>query len=52
MEKKWLLTKLNMGEAAPAGSRGENKIFNPEVTQLSLHKRQVLSLVRLKENLR
>jgi hypothetical protein len=30
-----------MGEAVPAGFRGENKILNRDVTQLQLHRKQV-----------
>jgi len=32
--KKWLLPRLNMAEAGPAGFRGENQILSRDVTRL------------------
>jgi len=50
--KKWLLTRLNMAEAGPAGFRGENQILSRDVTRLQLHRKQVLWPVKLKGNWR
>ncbi len=41
-----------MGEAVPAGFRGENQILSRDVTQLQLHRKQVLWPVPLRGNCR